>query len=576
MGILDTFVFLLETDNRDALRGLRDADNALDDVEDGSKSAHKSMLGMFDGVLQKAGITTDGFKELAVSALGIAGAGLSLNAVLDHTAEMLSKVKAAETVGVDIGQYDALSKTFQSLGVDADGFRDSMIDLNEAMGEAASDAKSGKAESFKTFGVNLKDAKGNIKSADQALLELAGSMEKMDKQQATFQIKQLGITDNAVIAAMLNGQKALERQIQLQKDLGVLNEKDVEQLKRFKQAQNELSTIFSRFADQLAMAVVPALELVIETTQKVIAWGREHKAFLFTFFGALATVVIPALTASLWRMAAAAWGAMAPFITFIAVAAALGLVVEDLWQYFNGGESVIGDLVQQFPALAGVLDNVKESFLGAWEALKLLFSDPSQFMDVLVAELKASWDEIVQGVVDAGDAIGKALNSAWEKLTADTKKVFTDLLSWVMGIFSQIGTYISDAVSNAGKAAYDKLPDFMKKAINAVKGDDEPKPVQPTTGGAADEVNPIKQPIPSVQAANSSMQDIANAPAIPANPATVAGAGGKGNVTATQKIDNITIQTGSGDPQQIRTAVSDGMNDHVQQLTNQYDDGRSH
>ncbi|MDU1172786.1 MAG: hypothetical protein E6989_15420 [Citrobacter freundii] len=116
----------------------------------------------------------------------------------------------------------------------------------------------------------------------------------------------------------------------------------------------------------------------------------------------------------------------------------------------------------------------------------------------------------------------------------------------------------------------------MKKAINAVKGEDEPKPVQPTPGGAADEVNPIKQLMPSVQAANSSMQDIANAPAIPANPATVAGAGGKGNVTATQKIDNITIQTGSGDPQQIRTAVSDGMNDHVQQLTNQYDDGRSH
>ncbi|MDM2887744.1 MULTISPECIES: phage tail tape measure protein [Citrobacter] len=572
MGILDTFVFLLETDNRDALKGLRDADNALDDVEDGSKSAHKSMLGMFDGVLQKAGITTDGFKELAVSALGIAGAGLSLNAVLDHTAEMLGKVQAAETVGIDIGQYDALSKTFQSLGVDADGFRDSMIDLNEAMGEAASDAKSGKAESFKTFGISLKDAQGNIKSADQALIELAGSMEKMDKQQATFQIKQLGITDNAVIAAMLNGQKALERQIQLQKDLGVLNEKDVEQLKRFKQAQNELSTIFSRFADQLAMAVVPALDLVIETTQKVIAWGREHKAFLFTFFGALATVAIPALTASLWRMAAAAWGAMAPFIPFIAVAAALGLVVEDLWQYFNGGESVIGDLVQKFPALAGVLENVKESFLGAWEALKLLFSDPSQFMDVLVSELQASWDEIVQGVVDAGDAIGEALGAAWEKISSDTKQVFTDLLNWITNIFSNIGSFISDSVSNAATGA-----------INTVKGwvgmDTKPAGQQNSPGGASMMIpgnNPLLEGAAYAGAANNAIAGAAAAPTIPANPAAVAGAGGKGSVTATQKIENVNIQTGSGDPQQIRTAVSDGMNDHVQQLTNQYDDGRSH
>ncbi|MBJ9533534.1 phage tail tape measure protein [Citrobacter freundii] len=576
MGVLDTFVFLLETDNKNALKGLNDTDHALDDVQDGSKNAHKELMNIFAGVGEKAGITTESLKGLAIAAIGIAGAGLSLNAVLDRTTEMLGKVHAAETVGVNVGQYDALSRTFQTLGVDADGFRDSMIDLNEAMGEAASDAKSGKAESFKTFGISLKDSQGNIKSADEALLELSDTMSKMDKQQATFQIKQLGITDNAVIAAMMNGRKELERRIELQKTLGILNEKDAAQLKNFKSAQDDLSAIFSRFADVLAMTVVPALELLIDVTISVIKWAREHKGVLMGVFGALAFVAIPALTTALWGMARAALAAVIPFLPLIAVAVALALVIDDLWNYFTGGESVIGDLAAKFPLLKSALDDAKESVIGAWEALKLLFSDPSQFMDVLVAELRASWDEIVQGVVDAGDAIGKALNSAWEQLTADTKKVFTDLLSWVKSIFSQIGAYISDAISNAGKAAYDKLPDFMKKAINAVKGEDEPKPVQPTPGGAADEVNPIKQLMPSVQAANSSMQDIANAPAIPANPATVAGAGGKGNVTATQKIDNITIQTGSGDPQQIRTAVSDGMNDHVQQLTNQYDDGRSH
>ena len=571
MGILDTFVFLLETDNRDALRGLRDADRALSDVEDGSNSAHKSMLGMFDGVLQKAGITTEGFKELAVSALGIAGAGLSLNAVLDHTYEMLAKIQAAETAGIDIGQYDALSRTFQSLGVDADGFRDSMIDLNEAMGEAASDAKSGKAESFKTFGISLKDAQGNIKSADQALIELAGSMEKMDKQQATFQIKQLGITDNAVIAAMLKGQKDLEHQIELQKALGVLTEKDVERLKQFKRAQDDLSAIFSRFADVLTLAVTPALKLIVSTTKELIEWGREHKAFLFTFFGALATVAIPALTASLWRMAAAAWGAMAPFIPFIAVAAALGLVVEDLWQYFNGGESVIGDLVQKFPALAGVLEDVKESFIGAWEALKLLFSDPSAFMDAFVAELKASWNDIVAGVIDAGNAIGAAISRAWDRLADNTKQVFTDLLNWITNIFSNIGAYISDSVSNAASGA-----------INTVKGwvgmDTSTAPQQNTPGGSSMMVpgdNPLLEGAGYAGAANAALSGAAGAPIIPANPASIIG-GRQNSVTATQKIENVNITTGSGDPQQIRTAVSDGMNDSVQQMANQYDDARSH
>lgn len=581
MGILDTFVFLLETDNRDALRGLRDADRAMGDVEDGSDSAHKAMLGMFDGVLQKAGVTTDGFKELAISALGIAGAGLSLNAVLDHTAEMLGRVQAAETVGVDIGQYDALSRTFQTLGVDADGFRDTMIDLNEAMGEAASDAKSGKAESFKTFGVSLKDAQGNIKTADEALLELSDTMSKMDKQQATFQIKQLGITDNAVIAAMMNGRKELERRIDLQKTLGVLNEKDVAQLKSFKSAQDELATIFSRFADLLAMSVAPALEMIIDVTKSIIEWGSKHKTFLVAFFGILAGVAIPALTASLWSMATAAWAAIAPFAPFIAAAVALALVIEDLWNYFTGGESVIGDLVAKFPALGAVLENMKESVLGAWEALKLLFSDPSAFMDALAAEMKASWDDIVQGVIDAGDAIGEALNAAWEKISSDTKQVFTDLLTWITNIFSNIGSFISDSVSNAASGAIDTVKGWVGMNTSTAPKqapDQQSQPPQNTPGGPSMMVpgdNPLAESVAYAGAANSAMAGAAAAPAIPANSAAVGG-GGRGGVTATQKIENVNIQTGSGDPQQIRTAVSAGMNDSIQEMAAQYDDGRSH
>lgn len=602
MGVLDTFVFLLETDNRNALRGLNDTDNAVKDLTKSAKGAHEPMLNMFTGVMEKAGLTTASFKDLAVSALGIAGAGLSINAVLDHTREMLEQVRAAETVGVDIGQYDALSRTFKALGVDAGGFRDSMIDLNEALGEAASDAKSGKAESFKTFGISLKDAQGNIKSTDEALLELADSMSKMDKQQATFQIKQLGMTDNAMITAMLNGRAELERMIKFQKDLGVTSEKDANQLKRFGSAQNELSAIFTRFADVLAVSVVPALDLLIDTTIAVIKWAGEHKGVLVGFFGALAFVAVPALTASLGAMAIAAWGAIVPLLPLIGAAAALALVIDDLWNYFNGGESVIGDLVQQFPVLGAVLDGAKENILNLWEALKVLFTNPSQFMDNLVAELKANWDTLVSDAGNAANMLLTAITGAWEQLSAETKEIFKELLAWVTGIFSQFGSYISDSISNAAKSAYDALPDFVKKGISMVKGEDEPnppEPKQPTPGGPdmavpgddqfvtppqpgqpktasnPDEVNPLKQPMPVLQAANKSMQIASAAPSIPANSAAISG-GRQTSVTATQKIDNVNITTGSGDPQQIRTAVSDGMNDHVQQLANQYDDGRSH
>lgn len=626
MGVLDSFVFLLETDNRNALRGLNDTDDAVQDLTKSAKNAHEPMLNMFTGVMEKAGLTTASFKDLAVSALGIAGAGLSINAVLDHTREMLEQVRAAETVGVDIGQYDALSRTFKALGVNADGFRDSMIDLNEAMGEAASDAKSGKAASFKDFGVSLKDAQGNIKSTDEALLELADSMSKMDKQKATFQIKQLGITDNGMITAMLNGRAELERMIKFQKDLGVTSEKDATQLKRFGSAQNELSAIFTRFADVLAVSVVPALDLLIDTTIAVIKWAGEHKGVLVGFFGALAFVAVPALTTALWGMAGAAWAAIAPFIPIIAVAAALGLVIDDLWNYFNGGESVIGDLVQRFPALGAVLEDAKENILALWDALKVLFSDPSQFMDNLVAELKQNWDTLVSDGESAANALLDAITKVWDKLSTDTQAIFSELLAWIKGLFSQFGSYISNSVSDAANAAYDALPDFVKKGINLVKGSDaseeptiksgkegdENKPggkadvesgaVQNSPGGkdmmvpgdsvvqqspaAAQrqpyqqvdinvEHNPIKQTIPAMEATQKVSGAISEAPVIP--PASVINNNNRPtSVQNTQKIENVNITTGSGDPQQIRTAVSNGMSDSVQQMTNQFDDGVSH
>lgn len=555
MGVLDTFVFLLETDNKNALQGMKEAEQGENAVADGANHAHKEMLGMFSGIAEKAGITTGSLKELAIATLGIAGAGLSLNAVLDHTAEMLAKVRAAETVGIGIGQYDALSRTFQALGVDADAFRDSMIDLNESLGEGASDAKSGKAQAFKALGVSLKDNQGNIKSADEALLELSDTMSKMDKQQAIFQIKQLGITDNAVITAMLKGRSELERQIKFQKELGVLSDQDAKKLERFGMAQNELSAIFTRFADVLAVTVVPALDLLIDTTVALISWVQAHKGILVAVLGALAFVAIPAMTSALWSMAAAAWAAITPFLPLIAAVVGLALVIDDLWNYFNGGESVIGDLVNKFPELGAVLESIKESVMGAWEALKLLFSNPGAFMDAFIAELKASWDDIITMTTDAANKVWEAVTKAWDKLATSTKQVFTNLLAWITNIFSNIGNYISDSVSFAASNVISKA-----KSLIGLGEDESP----PQAAAAA----------PAV-AANTALNGAARAPAIPANPAAVS-RGGQTTVQNNQHIDKINITTGSGDPNEIRGAVTDGMNDHAQQLAAQYDDGRSH
>lgn len=348
-----------------------------------------------------------------------AAAAWSFNAVLDRTSQLMNRIRDAETVGVDIGEYDALSRTFQSLGVDVDGFRDSMIDLNEALGEASSDAESGKAKAFKAFGVTLKDSQGNIKQTDEALLELSDSMSKMSKQEATFQIKQLGITDNKVIAAMLSGRKELERMLKVQREYGTLSADDAAQVKRFTSSVNELRTMTGHFADKLVASLAPAMTTIVDGISDLTVWFNElftylgeHQGLIFGALMPVAIVALPALTAALWSAATAAWAMIAPLLPFIALIVAAGLVVDDLWSYFTGGESVIGDLAKKFEWLNTFLQATKELFLELIQLIKEFADNPMKVMEGWSNSIKSGWDDAMDWVSgDKGGPLGVA-NSA--------------------------------------------------------------------------------------------------------------------------------------------------------------------
>lgn len=386
-----------------ALRGAEKGSGELSEkMQDDLEDVKPKVTDLSQFIHEKMGSIGNslGIGDFAKGFIATAAAGMSLNAILDNTANLLNKIRDAETVGVDIGDYDVLLRTFTTLGVETDEFRDSMIDLNEAMGEAAADAESGKAKAFKTFGVELKTQTGQIKATDEALLELADSMSSMSKQQATFQIKQLGITDNKVIAAMLSGRKELERMMRVQREYGTLSQEDAEQVKRFSGAVNELKTMTGHFADELTVALAPAMTMTVDGIALVAKFFSElfsflsdHKGLVAGVLLPVALVVLPTLTASLWAAASAVWAFLAPLLPFIAIAVALGLVVDDLWNYFTGGESVIGDLAKKFTWLNDFLQTTKELVLELIEAFKEFANNPMKTFESWGNSLKEGFED---------------------------------------------------------------------------------------------------------------------------------------------------------------------------------------
>lgn len=549
MGILDTFFFVVKADTDNAAAKIEDVGEAFDDTSKKGQDASKKVGDSLDGL--KARVSTiaesikssltgnlaGGFAALGASLGLAAAAGIGLNSVLERAPELYQRVQDAATVGVDVTSYDAMSRAFQQNGVDADGFRDSMIDLNESMGEAASDAKSAKAQAFKTFGVSLKDASGNAKNAADVLMELSGSMANMSKQQAIFQIKQLGITDNKVIQSLLLGNKALKEQIELQKQKFALSEKDAAQLTELTQSQRMLQTTIDSIIDKFVVGLVPALTFVTDTTRKAIEWVVEHKRVIAVAAGVIAALLIPTIISA--TTATIAWGAatlvaLAPFIAIAAAVAALILVVEDLVAYYQGADSVVGDFAAKHEMLKDVLEGLRVMAAGVIQ----FFSD--------------MWNDPEKALTDFTDF----MHTVWTNMVADTKEVFTELWNWIVNIFKNIGGAISDGIKGAAKDAYSSLPDWAKKGASLVGLDpgESTAPVNSVLSNAAD----VSSSLPSTSA-----QMLAQ------------GRNTSGS-TVSQKIDKVEVNVSGGDPDRVRTAVGDGLNDHLQNTAASFDDGRSH
>jgi hypothetical protein len=134
--------------------------------------------------------------------------------------------------------------------------------------------------------------------------------------------------------------------------------------------------------------------------------------------------------------------------------------------------------------------------------------------------------------------------------------------------------------------AYDQLPDWSKDSIKLFTGYDgredaetiKPVEHQNTTEDQNMLVpgdNPLHENAALAANAHKAVSGAASMPVIPPNSAALAG-NRNTTVTNSQHIDNVNVTTGSGDPQEIRGAVTDGMNEHVKQLAAQYDDGRSY
>lgn len=582
MGVLDTFTFLLRADARQAEEGIENVGEAFDDLkEDGqraTKAIEKDTRSMGDAIKGVSVDSVASFQAMAVGMLGAVAAGASLTGIMEQLNQQAQRGRDALSVGVDVGTYQQLQYVFEKNNLEADDLRDTLFDINEFAGD------NGKAESWKALGVSVKDSNGQLKTADELFSNLAASVEGLSKGDATAKLRALGINDPRVIQTIMQGNKELQRQMDIRKSMGLQSKEDTENAQKFQSAVNDLGVIFDAMGEKLAASLAPALTLVVEGIQAIVRWAQDHKGFLVGFFGALSFVAIPALVSALGTMAAAAWAAMTPFLPFIALAVALGLVIDDLWNYFSGGDSVIGELADKFPALKQFLTDSAAEVMGLIDAFKAFMTDPQAALDGFSADLKSWWAGLISDSQTQIDGLITKVVDGFNDLTDKAKEPFVRLFNWIKELFGHIGDAVSEKIGEGiekVKGAIKALPGG-EKLLSAFGAGDGDKPATNSPGGpdmaVPGDANPMASAVAPAMAANTTIGNAAVvSSSLPSTSAQMLAQGrGGGNSTNTVHVDKIEVNAPESDPKQVAGHVGSAIGDQLQDAAQHYSSGRSH
>lgn len=380
-----------------------------------------------------------------------AGAALAAAAAAVQTyamgqAESIAEGKRfADMLDVSFEKLQALEYAATALGGSSQELRSDLEKLTKSI---SSPIPGEYNQTLYLLGISARDASGKLKGADEVLLNIADKLSSMSKQRQLQFAERLGLSQTS-LRLIQQGRGGIQQLTAEAQSLGIVLDKQTgEQALKFQTTLAKLRGTVEGIGKAITAGLLPALEAGVKWLSEWIAANRqiiasgiqqivEGVARGFALFGsavgalwdvlkrvigpfdgfvknldatqAIAVAVAVALGGVV--LAVAAW--VAPFAAAAAGVAAFVVVLEDLYTFFQGGDSLIGEWVQSFTdaypniarVMGGLISWAKEvislygaglpsAFADLWEGIKL----PFKFILFVVDKLVAGIDLLIGGL----------------------------------------------------------------------------------------------------------------------------------------------------------------------------------
>lgn len=395
-------------------------------------------IGLLAGLTAGLGIATVAFNKWASSVLQS----------LDPMVQLSRETKVA------VGWIQEMGFAASQNGSDLQAVQSTIGSLSQKIGEAAQKG----SEDFARLGISVRDASGQVKSADLILDEVRQRFRQLNlsmEEQRSF-ASALGIDSSLLqllnrTSSELNGLRARAR------ELGTLTREQADSAVEYNDALAAMRFGLDAVKRLIAVGVAPQLTEMAENFTNLLAANKdwivngvratvEFISELFAALGRLAPFLATLAGGfGILKIATLGWGGalalvFSPVTLITAAIIAVLAILDDLIVAFNGGESVIRDFFLAWlgwdivPFLHGIAAAFKElvalvvalfkgDFSGAWEIFKRIGAQAIEGFKILFRDLFTWVNDKFFGVLDS------------------IKQAFRDLIGWVTDGLKSIGSF---------------------------------------------------------------------------------------------------------------------------------------
>lgn len=446
-NLLESFFILFSSDADDVKAGAEEAGESTDKLDEKLKETDKSA--------KKTGESFAALASRAAMMLApLVGLAAMKGAVVEFAAGADAAGKLAQSLRMDVVELQAWQGAAARAGGSAEDMAASVKSLNTTLYDMRRGVGGEAGFILQRLGISAREAGGGLKTADKVLLELSGKLQGLSREKAMKIGEKLGL-DEGTILLLQQGKKGVEDLIARQKELGLYSKKEAEDSKKFNNSLADMKQAFNSVVGVVIGAVLPIFTGISKGLTEAALNVRRHKDLITGFFIGLAIVF--------GVLAIATGAAFAPFLAFAAIvlllAAAFAVAYDDVMNFLEGNDSMIGRLSQDYPELAELVMDLVEALKFLWEVAKAVgtmlvecIKDPTQAFENFSAKIGPLLDNFTKRFPRLGQAIkdiGTIIKWLFDLAGPLLKKLMSlvgDVLGWIFDKLAQIGGLLGKAI----------------------------------------------------------------------------------------------------------------------------------